>query len=149
MYDIFEMTEQNDRLKIKNNDVLNQYIKELNDDVKLSEYNLREKSMTCSSIWAKWLSYLFVEKENLQRISDTKQKILKKKMTQVKAQDSVLRMKSEEKLSENDENMKKLNILREQTQSNIDFIERALGIFANFGFQIKNTTDVLKLQISH
>lgn len=149
MYDIFEMTEQNDRLKIKNNDVLNQYIKELNDDVKLSEYNLREKSMTCSSLWAKWLSYLFVEKENLQRISDTKQKILKKKMTQVKAQDSVLRMKSEEKLSENDENMKKLNILREQTQSNIDFIERALGIFANFGFQIKNTTDVLKLQISH
>ena len=149
MYDIFEMTEQNNRLEIKNNDVLNQYIKELNDDVKLSEYNLREKSMTCSSLWAKWLSYLFVEKENLQRISDTKQKILKKKMTQVKAQDSVLRMKSEEKLSENDENMKKLNLLREQTQSNIDFIERALGIFANFGFQIKNTTDVLKLQISH
>lgn len=149
MYDILEMTEQNDRLEIKNNDVLNQYIKELNDDVKLSEYNLREKSMTCSSLWAKWLSYLFVEKENLQRISDTKQKILKKKMTQVKAQDSVLRMKSEEKLSENDENMKKLNLLREQTQSNIDFIERALGIFANFGFQIKNTTDVLKLQISH
>ena len=149
MYDILEMTEQNDRLEIKNNDVLNQYIKELNDDVKLSEYNLREKSMTCSSLWAKWLSYLFVEKENLQRISDTKQKILKKKMTQVKAQDSVLRMKSEEKLSENDENMKKLNLLREQTQSNIDFNERALGIFANFGFQIKNTTDVLKLQISH
>ena len=149
MYDILEMTEQNNRLEIKNNDVLNQYIKELNDDVKLSEYNLREKSMTCSSLWAKWLSYLFVEKENLQRISDTKQKILKKKMTQVKAQDSVLRMKSEEKLSENDENMKKLNLLREQTQSNIDFIERALGIFANFGFQIKNTTDVLKLQISH
>lgn len=149
MYDILEMTEQNDRLEIKNNDVLNQYIKELNDDVKLSEYNLREKSMTCSSLWAKWLSYLFVEKENLQRISDTKQKILKKKMTQVKAQDSVLRMKSEEKLSENDENMKKLNLLREQTQSNIDFIERALGIFANFGFQIKNTTDVLKLQINH
>ena len=134
MYDILEMTEQNDRLEIKNNDVLNQYIKELNDDVKLSEYNLREKSMTCSSLWAKWLSYLFVEKENLQRISDTKQKILKKKMAQVKAQDSVLRMKSEEKLSENDENMKKLNLLREQTQSNIDFIERALGIFANFGF---------------
>ena len=149
MYDILEMTEQNDRLEIKNNDVLNQYIKELNDDVKLSEYNLREKSMTCSSLWAKWLSYLFVEKENLQRISDTKQKILKKKMAQVKAQDSVLRMKSEEKLSENDENMKKLNLLREQTQSNIDFIERALGIFANFGFQIKNTTDVLKLQINH
>lgn len=149
LYNILEMTEQNDRLEIKNNDVLNQYIKELNDDVKLSEYNLREKSMTCSSLWAKWLSYLFVEKENLQRISDTKQKILKKKMAQVKAQDSVLRMKSEEKLSENDENMKKLNLLREQTQSNIDFIERALGIFANFGFQIKNTTDVLKLQISH
>jgi len=58
-------------------------------------------------------------------------------------------MKSEDKLSENDENVKKLNLLKEQTQENIDFIERALSIFSNFGFQIKNVTDVLKLQLSH
>lgn len=121
-------------LEIKTNDVLNNYVKELNDDVKLSEYNLREKSMLCSSLWAKWLSYLFLERENLARISSAKSKILKTKMSSNKIQDSVLRMKSEDKLSENDENIKKLNVLKEQTQENIDFIERALSIFSNFGF---------------
>jgi len=99
------------KVEIKTNDILANYIKELGEDVKLSEYNLREKSLMCSAIWAKWLSYLFMEKENLQRISDMKQKILKKKMSECKMQDSVLRMKSEDKISENDENIKKLNAL--------------------------------------
>lgn len=137
------------KIEIKTNQVLNNYTKELAEDVKLSEYNLREKSMSCSSLWAKWISYLFVEKENLQRIAEMKQKIMKKKMSENKNSDSILRMKSEEKLSENDENIKKLNVLSKQTQDNIDFIERALNVFANFGFQIKNITDVLKLSLSH
>lgn len=46
-----------------------------------------------------------------------------------KVQDSVLRLKSEEKISEKDENLKKLNVLSKQTQDNIDFIEHALNIF--------------------
>lgn len=136
-------------LEIKTNPVLANYIKELSDDVKLTEYNLREKSLTCSSIWAKWLSYLQLEKENLQRISDAKKKVLSKKMSSTKATDSILRMKSEDKILESDDTMKKLAALSKQTQDSIDFIERALGILANFGFNIKNVTEVFKLQFSH
>ena len=65
----------------------------------------------CSSIQAKWLSFLFHEKENLDRILETKQKLLKKKAAASKVNDSVLRMKSEDKILENDENMKKLAVL--------------------------------------
>ena len=137
------------QVEIKTNSTLSNYVKELQEDVKLSEYNLREKSLMCSSIWAKWTSYLFLEKENLQRIAETKQKIIKKKMAQNKMQDTVLRMKSEDKLSENDENVKRLNVLSKQTQDNIDFIERSLNILANFGFSIKNSVEVLKLNLSH
>ncbi len=136
-------------LEIKTNQVLANYIKELAEDVKLSEYNLREKSLTCSSIWAKWLSYLYLEKENLQRISDAKKKILSKKMSSSKVSDSVLRMKSEDKIIENDETMKKLAVLAKQTQDNIDYIERALSILSSFGFNIKNCVEVFKLQFSH
>lgn len=132
-------------IEIKNNQELQKYIKELEDDVELNIRNLREKSLMCSSIWAKWLSYLFHEKENLDRILDTKQKILKKKMSENKMTDSVLRMKSEDKLTENDENMKKLALLQKYTKDNIDYIERALTILSNFGFQIKNTTEIMKL----
>ena len=137
------------KVELKENADLQKYIKELEDDVKLTEYNLREKSLLCSSNWAKWLSYLFLEKENMQRIANAKQKILKKKTAAVKSADSVLRMKSEEKISENDETVKKLNLLSKQTQDKIDYIERALNILQNFGYQIKNVHDVLKLQMSN
>ena len=103
----------------------------------------------CSSNWAKWLSYLFLEKENMQRIADAKQKILKKKTAAVKNTDSVLRMKSEDKINDSDETMKKLNLMSKQTQDKIDYIERALNILQNFGYQIRNVHDVLKLQMSN
>lgn len=131
-------------ISIKNNKELQKYINELSSDVELNVRNLREKSLMSSSIWAKWLSYLFHEKENLDRIVEMKQKIIKKKSSN-NLSDSVLRMKFEEKISENDENIKKLNSLQKITKDNIDFIERALTILSNFGFQIKNTTDIIKL----
>lgn len=68
------------QIEIKSNQVLSDYIKELQEDVKLNEYSLREKSLMCSSLWAKWISYLYLEKDNLQRIAEMKQKILKKQM---------------------------------------------------------------------
>ena len=147
--DLEEKPKKSRNLEIKTNPVLANYIKELSEDVKLTEYNLREKSLTCSSIWAKWLSYLHLEKENLQRISDAKKKILAKKMASTKTTDSILKMKSEDKIIESDETMKKLAVLSKQTQDSIDYIERALGILANFGFSIKNCIDVFKLQFTH
>jgi len=136
-------------MEIKSNTELDKYIKEFNKDVEVTDYNIREKAMTTSAIWAKWLSYLYHEKENLDRIAETKQKIIKKKFSENKMQDSVLRMKSEEKLQENDETIKKLNKLSKMTQDNIDYIERALNILTNFGFQIKNITEILKLNLTH
>lgn len=130
---------------IKNNKELQKYITELSEDVELNVRNLREKSLMSSSIWAKWLSYLFHEKENLDRIIELKQKILKKKASESRMSDSVLRMKSEEKISETDENIKKLNVLQKTSKDNIDYIERALTILSNFGYQIRNTTDIIKL----
>ena len=136
-------------MEFSTNKELEKYSKELEDDVKLDVYTLREKSLMSSSIWAKWLAYLYHEKENLSRITELKQKVLKKKFAQNKNNDSVLRLKAEDKIAENDENVKKLNTLLKNTQDNIDYIERALVILSNFGFQIKNTTEMLKLNLTH
>lgn len=128
------------------NKELSRYIKELEEDVQLSVANLREKSLTCSSIRAKWLAYYYKEKENLARIKSTKAKLLKQKMADSKCADTVLRLKAEESIAKNDETMKKLNKLSEVTQANIEYIERAMDILANFGFSIKNCVEVLKLE---
>lgn len=133
-------------VEIKNNKELAKYISELEDDVKLTVSSLREKSLTCSSIRAKWLSYYYKEKENMARIKSTKAKVLKQKMSESKCQDSVLRLKAEESIAKDDETMKKLSKLAEVTQSNIEYIEHAMDILANFGFSIKNAVEVLKLE---
>jgi hypothetical protein len=133
---------------LKTNDVLTKYIKEMNEDVKLSSFNIREKSLTCSSIWAKWISYLFLERENLQRIVNAKAKLLKSK-TASSPSTSLLKMKTEDKLEENDETMQKLTKLGKDTQDCIDYIERSLNVLNSFGFSIKNAIDALKLELSH
>lgn len=137
------------RFEIQTNNILTKYIAEFNDDIKLSIDNLREKALLTSSIWAKWLAYLYVEKDNMNRIIESKSIILKKKIGENKNTDSVLRMKSENKIIENNETIQKLNKAAKITQDNIDYIERALNILQNFGFQIKNVTEVLKLNMSH
>lgn len=124
-------------------------MRELAEDVKLNVSNLREKSLLCSSIWAKWISYLFLERDNMKRIADAKQKILKSKASQTKMHDSLLKLKSEDKLAENDENLKKLNVLQANTQDCIDYIERSLNVLNSFGFNIKNAIETLKLETSH
>lgn len=131
---------------IQLNKELTKYTQELEIDIKLDESNLREKSLLNSSLWAKWLNYLFVEKDNLERLNRAKQKILKSKLADNKNIDSVLRLKSEDKIKENDENIQKINELIRQTTDSIDFIERALTIISNFGFSIKNSIEILKLQ---
>lgn len=135
--------------EIKTNDVLAGYIAEFQDDVKLTSVNLREKALLCSSIWAKWISYLYKEKENLQRIAETRQKVMKKKMADVKFGDSILRMKSEDRIAEGDETIARLKSLEKKTQTNIDYLERALNVLQNFGFSIKNSIDALKLTLEH
>lgn len=134
--------------EIKDNVDLKNYIQELNDDIHLSISNLREKSLSVSAIRAKWLAYYFKEKENLERIKKAKAKIISQKTTGIKLNDSVLRMKSEEKIVKEDENVKKLNILSENTKANIDYIERCFNILDDFGFSIKNAIECMKLERS-
>ena len=135
-----------EKVLVKDNKELANYIDELSKDVKLTSINLREKSLMCSSLWAKWLSYLFHEKETAEKIVAAKQKIMKQKIICHLCICFPVRMKSADKLAENDENLQKLTHLAKLTQSNIDFIERALGILQNFGYSIKNTFEIMKLE---
>lgn len=126
------------------NEDLNNYTKELNEDMKITKMNIHEKSLMVSSLRVKWLNYYFKEKENFQRIKKAKDTILKSKIGN--NNNSILKMKSEDIISENDKRIKKLNILYERVKTNIDFLERAMNILNDFGFQIKNCIDLYKLE---
>lgn len=130
------------------NKELAKYIAELNEDTELSISSLREKSLQASSTKTKFLCYLFKEKENLERIKNAKAKILKEKMASNKVPESVLRLKTEDSLTKDDANIKKLNELFDITQVNIEYLERALNILNSFSFDIKNCIEILKIEKS-
>lgn len=129
----------------KDNNQLNEYYKEFNNDINLTTVNLREKSLLLSSIRSKWLAYLYKEKENLDRIRTAKRTILEKK-TKSTVPTSVLKLKNETVVAENDEKIQKLNSLQKLTETNIEYLERCQNILADFGFYIKNTIEILKME---
>lgn len=129
----------------KDNNQLNEYYKEFNNDINLTTVNLREKSLLLSSIRSKWLAYLYKEKENLDRIRTAKRTILEKK-TKNTVPTSVLKLKNETVVAENDEKIQKLNSLQKLTETNIEYLERCQNILADFGFYIKNTIEILKME---
>lgn len=141
-----EEPEEKKLREFHDNQDLNDYNRELNEDMKVTKMNIREKSLMVSSLRVKWLNYYFKEKENLQRIKKAKDKIIKSKIGNNSLSNSVLKMKSEDVLSGNDEQVKKLNEMSERVKTNIEFLERAMNILNDFGFSIKNSIDILKLE---
>lgn len=133
-------------ISLNNNEELNNLIKEFNDDVEINIHNIRDKSFLVSTIRAKWLARYFKEKENLERIKKAKAKILQNKVSDLETKSSVLRLKNETIVSQNDETIQKLNNLAKLTQDNIEFIERGFSILDTFGLSIKNIIEILKLQ---
>ena len=139
-------SDSSETIELKENDELNKLMKEFSEDVELNFQNIREKAFLVSTIRSKWLARYFKEKENLERIKKAKATILTSKMKDSSTQNSVLRLKNEEAIAKNDEKIQKLNELSKITQANIEFIERGFSILDNFGFQIKNVIEILKLQ---
>ena len=131
--------------KIEGNPDMNSYMEELRDDMKISKANILEKSMMVGSLRTKWLNYYFKEKDNLRRIKATKEKIIRSKVDS-KISDSLLRMKSEDKIAREDPNVAKLNRMYDIVRDNIEFLEKAMNILNDFGFTVKNAIDVIKLE---
>ena len=131
--------------EVADNPDMNRYISELREDLNLTQTNLKEKSLCVSAIRTKWLNYYFLEKSNLKRIKAKKDEVIRAKLGSG-VQKSALPFKSTDKLSQEDETVKKLDYLAERVKTNIDFLERAMNILNDFPFAIKNSVEILKLE---
>ena len=140
------MTNSEIELKeLSDNPDMNNYFRELNEDMTLTRSNIIDKSLKVSVYRVKWLNKLKKEQENFRRITEMKEKILKSKLKN-NPSESVLKMKSEDVISDNDEKIKKLNDYLKKVKDNIDCLERCQDILANIGFNIKYYTDLYKLE---
>ena len=119
-----------------------QYANELKEDLKLTLSNLREKSLTTSSMKAKWIGYMAKEKEALARLSSVRLEYQKTLMSKMKSANAFDKLKNS---NAEDETLKKIDATRKQIDLSLEVIAQAITSLSEFGYNIKNSIEVIKL----
>lgn len=120
-----------------------QYSEELKDDLHLTLSNLREKSLTTSSMKAKWVGYLAKEKEALQKLISVRADYQKTLMAKNGAGKNAFdKLKN---ANQDDEILRKIDKTRKDIELSLEVIAQAITALTEFGYNIKNAIEVIKL----
>ena len=121
------------------------YSNELKEDLKLTMSNLREKALTTSSMKAKWVGYMAKEKDALQRLLAIRADYQKSLLAKNKGSNAFDRLKSS---TQEDETLKKIDATRKNIELSLEVIAQAITSLSEFGYNIKNSIEVIKLNNS-
>ena len=119
-----------------------QYSVELQEDLKLNLANLREKSLTTSSMKAKWIGYLAKEKEAIIKLNNLRSEHQKKIMAASRGVNAFDKLKN---ANTEDDTIKKIDTIKKQVEASIEIINHAITALTEFGYNIKNAIEVIKL----
>ena len=119
-----------------------QYSVELQEDLKLNLANLREKSLTTSSMKAKWIGYLAKEKEAIIKLNNLRSEHQKKIIAASRGVNAFDKLKN---ANTEDDTIKKLDAIKKQVEASIEIINHAITALTEFGYNIKNAIEVIKL----
>lgn len=135
---------------------LEKFIEEFEEDMKVTEVNIHDKTLLKPSIAAKWARYNFEEerykKKLLASVEDLKKKIsdqlFEKKKNSIMnqtASSAMLNIEADKLLKKTSQYQEIKTQIDEQDEL-IRFIVEARQIVSQFGFDLKNSIDVLKLE---
>jgi len=119
-----------------------QYSRELKDDLELTLSNLREKSLTTSSMKAKWVGYMAKEKDALQRLVAIRTDYQKTLLAKNKGNNAFDKLRAS---TQEDETLKKIDATRKNIELSLEVIAQAITSLSEFGYNIKNAIEVIKL----
>lgn len=119
-----------------------QYSNELKDDLNLTLSNLREKSLTTSSMKAKWVGYMAKEKEALQKLTSIRAEYQKTLLSKNKGASAFDKLKT---ANQDDETLRKIDKTRKNIELSLEVIAQAITALSEFGYNIKNAIEVIKL----
>jgi hypothetical protein len=128
-------------------DLLQKYIHELENDVKLDELNLKEAALMLPAKKAKWVSRLMIEKNNLNMLYKQKNETIREAVKEIQ-KESVVKLTTPtlEKASERHPTVVQLNQEIKTLQIVIDFLERVEKTMQSIGFDIKNLIELIKME---
>lgn len=128
-------------------DIIEQYIIELEKDIKLDQFNIRDSQMKLPAHKHKWVGRLMRHKYEIVKLNQDKQRLKKTVSTKIQSSTTYKVSKpAAEKAAENHESI--LSITNKINELNvvIEFLEKAERILSSMTYDIKNLIEIMKLE---
>tara|TARA_R110000796_G_scaffold237390_2_gene357394 strand:- start:94 stop:489 length:396 start_codon:yes stop_codon:yes gene_type:complete len=128
-------------------DILEKYISEIEKDLEINEFNLKDSSMKTPARKHYWVSKLINHKKNLIRLKKEKDN-LKKNITFQIIEESPIKVTTPtaERAALNHEKMITMSEKIKEEELVIEFLEKTEKTFSAIGFDIKNIIEIMKME---
>jgi hypothetical protein len=127
--------------------LLQKYIHELEEDVKLDELNLKDAALTLPAKKAKWVSRLMIEKSSFLELQKKKDKLIIEVIETIKKDSPVkLTYPSMKDAAERHALVVDINQELKEKGSVVEFLEKVEKTIHSIGFDIKNLIELLKME---
>jgi hypothetical protein len=128
-------------------DILEKYISEIEKDLEINEFNLKDSSMKTPARKHYWVSKLINHKKNLIRLKNEKDN-LKKIITLQIIEESPIKVTNPtaERAALNHEKMITMLEKIKEEELVIEFLEKTEKTFSAIGFDIKNIIEIMKME---
>lgn len=128
-------------------EILEKYIKEIEEDLKIDEFNIKDASLRSPGRKHFWVSRLIYHKRNLLKLEQEKNNLKKKIMQEVQYQSPVkLSQVTVDKTADESELIRTLQKQIEDEKILIEFLEKTEKTFSSLTYDIKNIVEIMKLE---
>jgi len=127
--------------------LLSKYIKEVEQDLVLNDFNIKETQLRLPARKHFWVARLIEAKRDLQNLNDKEKKLVKKLSTMVKEQAPVhLTDRAVANLIDEQEEMAALKEQKRDLTNVVEYLEKVEKVIGAMGFDIKNIIELQKLE---
>jgi hypothetical protein len=128
-------------------EILERYIKEIEEDLKIDEFNIKEASLKSPGRKHFWVSRLIHHKRNLLNLENQRSSLLKDVTRELQAQAIVkLSVPAAEKAVLQSQPIKDLQTKINEEKLIIEFLEKTEKTFSSLTYDIKNIVEIMKLE---
>ena len=127
--------------------IIEQYISEIEKDLEINEFNIKESSMKTPSRKHFWVSKLIQHKKNLYKLQQEKESIKKEVVSEI-IKNSAVRITAPvaEKASIKHPKLIEINQKINDESLIVEFLEKTEKTFSSISFDIKNIIEIMKME---
>ena len=128
-------------------EILERYIKEIDEDLKIDEFNIKEASLKSPGRKHFWVSRLIHHKRNLLTLESQRSSLIKQISKELQAQALVkLSNITVEKAVIESQSIKDIQQKINEEKLIIEFLEKTEKTFSSLTYDIKNIVEIMKLE---